>query len=135
MTELIQLAFNVVRRTDEDSVTNSIVEAGLGLTTAVIMLASFMKDDSFEEEKEWRVVLGPIYPKSDDIRFRTSKGYLIPYINFLLAEEKESVNLHNVCLGPSPEPVMLQQSLESLLTAKHISDCEIQKTRTPYRSW
>ncbi len=56
------------------------------INTSVCQLAPIIKDESFSEEKEWRLVSSVVSSKSPQFAFREGEFSLIPYYNFQIAD-------------------------------------------------
>lgn len=75
----------------------------------LLRVAPLLKNESFSEEREWRLVL-PMHliflPTNRTIEFRPTANSLIPYVAFpLLARRQEgAINCTHVFLGPGSHP-------------------------------
>ena len=97
--------------------------------------AAHVKHEAFWEEAEWRLVSPTIPTQSVDVKFRTGRYSLIPYVEFDLTDETATrMPLHEVIVGPTPHPLTSVHSVMgmqlSVRRADHVNvtDCEI-----PYR--
>lgn len=109
-----------------------------GVERDILQIAALIKDYSFNEEQEWRVVSKPVsdYVK-ESVMFREGQSMLIPYFAFKLpANQQGGVDLKHVVVGPTPHPVSATESILRYLNNRksypkeHISYCDI-----PYRGW
>jgi hypothetical protein len=68
--------------------------------------APILKDPSFREELEWRVISGPLMCTSQRFDFCEGQSMLIPYYRFALELEDEGLPLqvHEIVVGPTPNP-------------------------------
>jgi hypothetical protein len=101
----------------------------------LVKLAGLLEDSSFEEEKEWRLVLPestskmfPRYP----LLFRPGSTALIPYIAFRFSEDG-TVPLLDLILGPgtAPSPAAID-SARSFLLSEGINVIP-RESRVPFR--
>jgi hypothetical protein len=85
---------------DEEGI--SLRGSGGSLLAYLNRYAPILKDESFSEEKEWRVISRPLINQSADFSFREGQSLLIPYSKLQL-----SFRLREVVIGPTPdsEPV------------------------------
>ncbi|MFA5824040.1 MAG: DUF2971 domain-containing protein [Thermodesulfovibrionales bacterium] len=93
-------------------------------------IAPIMKDPSFQEEEEWRIVLHPPRTSIGELRFREGKSMLIPYIETTLQKQL----ICEIVIGPTPHEDLSRQSLKALMHSNGIN-CKLSKSDIPYRSW
>jgi hypothetical protein len=96
--------------------TDKIVEISLHNTITLLKFietASSIKHPSFAEEKEWRLVTGPISITSDEVKYRSSKTTLVPYFEMELSDDNMPLELSEIWYWP--ENVLTNYSLEGLL--------------------
>jgi hypothetical protein len=117
-------------------------EATLRLT--LHELALIFKHEKFEEEKEWRIVsrhalmdFKPAYKVGEeiDLDFRQGKSMLIPYRRVPLKDDKNSFPLHEVVIGPNPNPEQSHRSVQSLLNSEGPVAAKVRSSDIPYRNW
>src|SRR5712691_10991890 len=100
--------------------------------------APALKDPSFSEEKEWRVVNNTLRKKDVTPRFRTGKSMLVPYHEFKLAADNQKMPISRIIVGPTPHMSLSIDSLKSLLVNSENVDphaWQIVPSHVPYRSW
>lgn len=108
----------------------------------LIKLAPTLKDKSFSEEAEWRLV--SIVP-TKDLAFRPGKSMIIPYSNISLGDKKELRRaLKEVIVGHTPDVVLAQRATKLFLIKELIESSDYPLTYSPfnilgsavpYRSW
>ena len=107
------------------------------LEKKLMLLASYFKHPSFEEEKEHRIVVLLTYAPDSDLRFREGRFSLIPYIE-LPAPRK---TIRKICIGPTAHKELAKRALETFLDKCYgvpttlIGELEITFSGTPYRPW
>ena len=106
------------------------------LTRDLIFLAALLKDSSFKEEQEWRLVL-PVFadstPSIHPRQFRAGLASLIPYLKFpLTLERKEPVPLTELILGPGSEPQTASDAMRGFLTSQSI-DVISKESHVPFQ--
>ncbi|KTC64987.1 Protein of uncharacterised function (DUF2971) (plasmid) [Legionella adelaidensis] len=102
----------------------------------VLLLNTFIqiKDPVFYEEREWRLV-SKVYEDalSKEIKFRSSKTTLIPYILFDIKNlRKDGTLFEHVYVGPSPNFDLLYPAIVALLTNTHACQSTLNAI-IPYR--
>jgi len=98
-------------------------------------LAPILKDASFSEEKEWRLILlqNDIYKR----RFRMGKSFVTPYLEIDLLEKPGSpgsMPLDEVIIGPTPNPDLSTLSIRMLLESQGVK-AQTRLSTVPFRSW
>jgi len=94
-------------------------------------LAVMLKDGSFAEEREWRLISIPMMIHHLD--FRQGTSMLIPFYKFAL-EENRNAYLDSVTVGPTPHRELAANAARMLLRKLALSDPE-DKTKIPFRNW
>jgi len=103
----------------------------------LVMLAALLKNESFSEEQEWRLVirvlLGRENPQNRHF-FRAGNTTLIPYIAQPLSSEPDApVPLTDVILGPGGHPNAVQAT-QAFLRSEGV-DVTPRGSKVPYRPW
>jgi hypothetical protein len=107
------------------------------LSFDLFRLAALLKDSSFVEEKEWRLVL-PVMADSTPIvhpiEFRVGATSLVPYIKFpLTVGRKDPVPLTEVILGPGSNPQTASDTMRGFLASESI-DVIPKESGVPFRA-
>ena len=101
------------------------------------MLSSpIFKDESFSEEKEWRLISNSFrFNKSDPrIKFRIKKSAIIPYVEFKLTEKNQPLVFSEIILGPSSRNNTFSGfSVRSFFSAKDVNCSNIKYSKIPYK--
>jgi hypothetical protein len=107
-----------------------------------LSIAPFLKDPSFEEENEYRIVALCNRPTIKDdadrraakqIRFRAkASGQLIPYIALYDGFDAK-LPIRSVIVGPNPHQASQKMALEILLEQAGLSDVKIRLSGIPFR--
>lgn len=98
----------------------------------LIHIFPLMKDKSFKEEMEWRLISRE--PKnSDNLYFRPGNSTLIPYLKF---GDKELISkcLIEAIVGHTPNSELAIASTREFLRSKNI-EIPVKATTIPFRSW
>ena len=102
--------------------------------------APFLKDSSFREENEYRLVAvcrGPAMRETGvgqprkRIEFKTRSGSIVPYID-LFAELPDKLPIKSVIVGPHPHQELQRQAIELLLDRFGIV-APVRVSRIPFR--
>jgi hypothetical protein len=100
-----------------------------------IRFAPALKNPSFQEEREWRLVRNPFDTPDSQVRFRPSKYAVIPYREFSLADKNRPLHFEEIIIGPNPDPIQARKSVEYLLEAKGVRCKRISDYSGTYRNW
>lgn len=98
------------------------------LATKMMEIAPYFKDESFKEEKEWRLAL----IGGGENLFREGNTLIIPYVEFDLKDENGNLPVDNIWIGPTSNMEESHASLQMLLM-KHKLSASIEKSHIPYR--
>jgi hypothetical protein len=98
-------------------------------------VAAILKDPSFSEEREWRIVsTGPISP--DRLEYRIRGSIAIPHCALSICEEIAQLPLTEIVVGPSFNQQLAIDGLQVLLSHCGIDNLPtIRPSRIPYRSF
>lgn len=110
-------------------------EVPLALAIGLLKSGQTFKNSAFSEEKEWRVVsnLTPLTMLMGNVRFRTGKHMIVPYVEFWLTDSAHrDMPIEEVIIGPSPHKRLSQASVEALLETRGISS-KVKTSQIPYR--
>jgi hypothetical protein len=101
-------------------------------------IAPILKHPSFKEEKEWRLISPLINSFNDNVKFRTGKSMIIPYIEFSLADENNKIDFEEIIIGPTPHLELSKMSTQLLLVKSGFDENDSKKvkiSKIPYRDW
>lgn len=97
------------------------------------VIGCVVKDPSFAEEAEWRLVSQyPQFTGDPRIKVREGKSMLLPYFEFRLVPQNELFPKIHVVVGPTPHMELSTRSLGFLFGK---SDVSVTPTKIPYRGW
>ena len=94
-----------------------------------------LKDATFSEEKEWRIITRPLMCTFDRFDYRQGKSMLIPYYRLPLADAQGRLQIEEVVIGPTPHVEQSQHSLVSFLISQGLLQVSVSDSAVPYRSW
>jgi len=102
----------------------------------LVRAASRLKDSSFLEEHEWRIVSMPErgYDK-EKLFFRARNGIIIPYTTIKLPDGIEFWGKVHIVVGPTPHPDESKASVRDLVRRYHGCAIGIDITCTLFREW
>lgn len=100
-------------------------------------IAPLIKDKSFEDEKEWRLVAENLLVFELD--HRPGESMLIPYYNIPIGDDKTFDSIREIIVGPTPHPELSKASVRSLawttgLVNNH-NNIITRTTNIPFRNW
>jgi hypothetical protein len=99
----------------------------------------FFKDESFAEEKEWRLVSGTVDFRHDKLKFRTGRSMIILYYAIPIIKN-ENIPIEDVFVGPCPHmtlatsaatSLLMQNGLRGPLHGRQI----VFPSKIPFRNW
>jgi hypothetical protein len=100
----------------------------------LLTLSSLIKNDAFNEEHEWRIIVPAASSiETNKINYREGKHSLVPYVEFNLPKSKSGkLSMDNLYLGPTLDEELAYRALNGF--AQKNLECEkITHTRSPYR--
>jgi len=98
--------------------------------------ASRIKNDSFSEEREWRITSQPERPyHPEKLQFRSRNGMVVPYTAVQLPDDIDFWGKVKVVVGPTPYPNESKASVYDLFRRYHDHAIGIEISRTPFREW
>jgi len=116
---------------------------GGGLLSDLFRYAPILKDHSFSEEREWRIISRPLSCHREGFAYREGRSLLIPYYKFPLWESNQKLRLHEVVIGPTRDAERSRSSVTSFLVSRNVMTDEtegifgpdVRISRVPYRDW
>lgn len=106
--------------------------------TRLAEIAPRIKDESFADEKEWRLVAQqvPVY----DLEYRPGESMLIPYHSIPIGDESSFDSIRETIVGPTPHPDLSFDSVQSLAISAGLVNSgnavvTTKQTSIPFRNW
>jgi len=97
-------------------------------------LAPLLKDSSFKDEEEWRLVSSYINHKK--LKHRPGSSMIIPYFPFQLERDGMFSCIKEIIIGPTPHPDLSKYSISTLLGASEVSESpKVRASKIPFRHW
>jgi len=97
--------------------------------------APIIKDISFKDEKEWRIIAGPLSCKSKNYDFRIRGPMLVPYYKIPLIDAKGEFLPSIITIGPTPNTMQSKMSLKSFMVRQNLKAVDVKESKVPFRSW
>lgn len=110
-------------------------QLGGRLRRSLHRFAPLLKDPSFHEEQEWRVVSSPLTCLDERFDFRTGNSHLVPYFRVPLITDEIPFQLHEIVIGPTRDPELSRASVKSLLVREGLDNVPVSISEVPYRNW
>jgi len=99
------------------------------------VVAPLLKDPSFQEENEWRIISFPKSLKDALVGLRAGKSTLIPYFRLKLETMKKSaLNEIEIIVSPNPNMNLALAGASALLTSKKLKGA-VKASSVPFRGW
>ncbi len=108
-------------------------EIGKSFSQHLVYFAPLIKNTSFKEESEWRIVSKPKAINSADVNFRTRNSLLVPYCKFNLTRDTQKLKLDTIRVGPMPHDDLAMQSIVDFVIRHDIEFQGVTKSKIPYR--
>jgi hypothetical protein len=129
---------NLERQSQAD-VGRQFVPPGGSLHKYLNRYAPILKDPSFAEEREWRIISPPQMCTDPRFDFREGNSMLIPFYRFSLHGEAGPVHaraipLEEVIIGPTPDPERSEASVRNFLFSQG-HEVKVTRSAVPYRDW
>jgi hypothetical protein len=105
-----------------------------GASVVIWSCAPIFKHSSFQDEEEWRFITRPVSNHDEKYRFRPGASMLIPYYSLKVAESASELDINEIIIGPTPNPV---QSMHSAVSFCHKYGCKttVINSDVPFRAW
>jgi Protein of unknown function (DUF2971) len=116
------------------------IKLGGNLLPYVNRYAPLLKHESFEGEREWRIVSRPRFSSDQSVDFREGKSLLIPFYKLDLTDAKNEFHIHRIVIGPTKDEMRSRSSVISFLMHERIlrrgfSEIPVEVSNVPYRDW
>lgn len=113
-------------------------ETGGSLLPYLYRYAPMLKDQSFEEEREWRIISRPIFAHSLD--YREGRSLIVPYYRLPLWEDGKKTLIHEIIVGPTRDGERSMRSVSRLIKGRDVVkqgriSTPIKVSQVPYRDW
>ncbi len=100
--------------------------------------APILKDESFKEEREWRIISRPVFARRLD--YREGRSLIVPYYRLPLCKDNQNLELHEVVIGPTPNAERSERSLTSFMASQKVvmqggRVVAVRISQVPYRDW
>jgi hypothetical protein len=89
--------------------------AGDDFATRLSLIAPLIKEKSFADEREWRLVAPTV--SAHELDHRPGRSMLIPYCNIPIGDDDKFDSIREIIVGPTPHPDLSAASVRSLAVA------------------
>jgi hypothetical protein len=123
------------------------IDPGTDVVSAILALASRVKDPAFTDEKEWRLVRRVSrndLPMKLEIKYRLSHSMIVPFVEIPLHKPREpgatellkrdDSPVGAVIVGPSPHAEKLKEVVKQMARSKGL-DLHVYTSKVPFRNW
>ena len=124
-------------------------KTGGNLLAYLYRYAPILKDRSFEEEREWRIISRPIFAQRLD--YREGRSLIIPYYRLPLWEDGQKTQIYEIIVGPTRDVERSIKSVSRLIKGRDVikdrnlkgldlieagwGHTPIKASQVPYRDW
>lgn len=111
--------------------------------------APMLKNQAFEEEREWRIISAPVFVQCLD--YREGRSLIIPYYRLPLWEDGQQTEIHEIIVGPTRDVERSIRSVSRLIKGRSVvrdrnlkgldlikggwGYTPIRPSQVPYRDW
>jgi hypothetical protein len=95
-------------------------------------VAPLLKDHSFFEEQEWRLVGLATSFEHSPVRFRDGRSMLIPYQRHPFSAR---LPIEELVIGPTPHRELARDAAEAILLSNGLPSTKVRSSSIPYRTW
>jgi hypothetical protein len=99
------------------------------------IVSPLLKDVSFAQEEEWRLVSTVTFMPHPQVRVREGHARIVPYFAFELTDSSDALELTSVTAGPTPEDVLVLRSIWFANKVHGVVAPEPVLSRVPFRPW
>jgi hypothetical protein len=134
----------------EDAESNELFwKTGGNLLTYLYRYAPMLKDRSFKEEREWRIISRPIFAQRLD--YREGRSLIVPYYRLPLWEDGQKTEIDEIIVGPTRDVERSIRSVSRLtkgrdvIKGRNLKGLDLLKegfgytpviaSQVPYRDW
>lgn len=112
-------------------------KTGGNLLPYLYRYAPILKDQSFEGEREWRIISRPISAHSLD--YREGRSLIVPYYRLALWEDGQKTQIDGIIVGPTRDSERSMASVSRLIKGRNVIrerfKTPIKVSQVPYRDW
>jgi hypothetical protein len=99
------------------------------------LLAPALKDASFAEEQEWRLVHLPMSFEEKRPQFRVGRSMIVPYYEHVFPSLTDTVPIEELVVGPTVHPQLALDAAQALLSSNGLNAATVKSSSIPYRTW
>lgn len=111
------------------------LEPGRLLGTLTDACCPFFKNESFSEEREWRLSVRCWDRNSPPREFHIGRSTIIPHLKGNLKKNYSLDFIKEVVIGPTPNQALAYMGVKTLLNRRDLSRVEVRNSHIPYRTW
>ncbi len=130
---IIELIKNIVKLSESRNIDEAMKLGIDKFLPNFIQVSPTLKDSSFSEEKEWRIISFPLRMDDSRCRFRPGNPSLIPYLEVKLLDSGGKFPVNRICIGPTSDNELALDSVTHFLIHQRI-DFQVSISRIPYRN-
>jgi len=130
--ELIKYILAPIPNIFKSDIESSVKNVCIFVFSQIINSSSYIKHDSFNKEREHRIIHEG--NDVDEIKYREGKSMIVPYTEFSLVDKDVQLPITKIIVGPTPHPELSKLSIDGLLKSKGYK-IEVEWSEVPYRSW
>lgn len=136
LSAVIRESFELPPESGEQNRRNSfdkLISQRLDASKKMLSIAKSFKHSSFKDEKEWRLVFGPLPEDSEEICYRLTKLTVTPYAEIDFSSD--GLPIERIVVGPGPHQKRSAHSLSQMLKKLGFENVKVSQSKIPYRNW
>jgi Protein of unknown function (DUF2971) len=111
------------------------MEPGLFLGALTEACCPFFKNESFREEREWRLSVRCSYRDVPQREFHMGRSTVVPHLQINLRKNYRLDFIKEVVIGPTPNKDLAFMGVKTLLNRRELSRAVVRHSNIPYRMW
>ena len=129
--ECLQEPFRTIIEHQDEPHRVSIIDTDGTFSEKLASLAPTIKHEAFAEEREWRIISRPLFPR--DLSYRSGHSMVVPFFKFKFGEDRSHIS--KIVVGPTPHPDLSKKAIDDMLKKHGIYKTIVQISAIPFRSW
>jgi hypothetical protein len=126
---------NYLRKARREAPSRDPFGSGMLLRALTDFCCPLFKDESFQEEREWRLTVISHCKDIPDRHFRIGRSTLVPFIKIDVKTNYRLDFIKEVVIGPAPNRNLAYMGVKRLLNSRELSRAKVRNSNIPYRMW
>jgi hypothetical protein len=110
-------------------------ESATFLQDLVLFCSPFFKNESFREEREWRLAVTCEFKDIPTRHFRIGRSTIVPFIKLDLKTNYRLDFIKEIVIGPTPNKDLAYRGVATMLSRRGLHSAQVRLSNIPYRTW